>query len=399
MVGSFTASDEELRIRLGSSDAAVLLRFYRVMLGVFFKLALVGACVLLPVNSSGSVHSGENDFSVISIGNIESGSAVFWLHFLACYAMSFFIFSVVVKEMKFYFGFRQMCFLSNNHSFLVRLTPTIFSRSGLSSNSCTSDDFLDALEQCFAGQVKYYTLITDTTKIGKLLVKRTSAVEKLRKAIDRQNELQLPLTHFSCWKCRRVNSIATFEQAVIDIDSKLRQLQRNDNSKPILGVIVTLKTQQCSIMEFPNVSISASPNPEDFNWDSLSTTPAQDTFRLVVSTVLVTFLLIFYVIPVSLVAGLASFSNIAATFPSIPIPSTAVLALLENWISALVLVIFMSFLPKVLLALSIWENRSCSISGFQRSLMNKMFYFQFFNTFLTTTIAGSFFYVCLHRFI
>jgi len=131
-------------------------------------------------------------------------------------------------------------------------------------------------------------------------------------------------------------------------------------------------------------------------WENLRFNYQDRKLRSVIASTLIFLLVVFWTVPVTFAASLSTLTNLVEFFPFLePLlelaPSLA--GFLEGFLPGLALIIFMTILPIICESVSNKVRGIEAQSWVEKDVLKSFFYFQLFNFFLATTIAGAFFQV------
>ena len=134
------------------------------------------------------------------------------------------------------------------------------------------------------------------------------------------------------------------------------------------------------------------PEPKDVFWPNLATRTwrSKRTTRRVVANVIVALLLIFYIVPVTLISFILSEQAIEAKWPAVDelCQRSLVVSIVIKMLQPAGLIGLMLLLPPFFLGLGFWEGRT-SWSSNTLAQLSRYYSFQITNVLLVTTVAGS----------
>lgn len=253
------------------------------------------------------------------------------------------------------------------------------------------------VQECFPGQIEAIICSTDTRKLQSVIDTRDKIIEKLSKAVSDQMGSVAPILHRNVPIVgKRFESIPYYSRLIDKLNESIVEKQRKNGDKRVVGAVVTFKdvslAAACPNYVSRDVQAVIAPSALDISWDSLALSKNQRDARMLLVSLIVFSLVAFYVIPITFVSSLTSLERLTTTFSFLePIlhVNVALKAFLEGFLPTIALTIFMAILPKLLHVLSCLESHELSNSGFQIGVFEKAFYFQFFNVFLASIVAGS----------
>ena len=139
-----------------------------------------------------------------------------------------------------------------------------------------------------------------------------------------------------------------------------------------------------------HMAISEAPEPTDVTWSNMYTTRTGQLYRRFFVEVIVLFLIVIWVAPVTLISFVVSEDSLRSHFPFIDswCNHSVLFQSLIELLQPGALVGIMNLLPPILTGLAIMEG-CISFSKNQFRSFDRYFTFQVINVFLVTTIAGS----------
>eukprot|EP00850_Spirogloea_muscicola_P008482 SM000045S16227 [mRNA] locus=s45:330732:335928:- [translate_table: standard] len=201
------------------------------------------------------------------------------------------------------------------------------------------------------------------------------------------------------WWGKRVDSIPYWIEQVRERSKKLTEEQQvGKKSRVVRSAFVTVNScrmasaaAQCVHAERGTQWIvQAAPAPKDVFWANLGLTTWERTARRHLMFVALVALIVFFYIPVTFIAGLASIKNLEKYFPFTKswIKETWLHGFLTSFVPAICLKICLWIVPVVLHMMSKFEGNH-SYSSIVRSTATKHFWLLLFNVFLGYTFAGT----------
>lgn len=135
---------------------------------------------------------------------------------------------------------------------------------------------------------------------------------------------------------------------------------------------------------------SMAPEPRDVFWQNVHVSSKQRTTRKVIANAIVALLLIFYIVPVTLISFVLSEESIKTRWPAMRRYSekSLVVAAFVQMCQPMGLIVLMLLLPPFFLGLGFWEGH-LSWSSNTLNQLSRYYSFQITNVLLVTTVAGS----------
>ncbi|XP_008230810.1 PREDICTED: CSC1-like protein HYP1 isoform X1 [Prunus mume] len=407
-------SEDEL-LSVTSLDAVVFMRIFIFSLRVFGFAGIVGVLILLPINYLGNQLDVDFDFSDLpnksldsfSISNVNDGSKWLWVHFCAVYIFS----GVVCYLLHYEYGYisskRYAHYYSSKpqpHQFtiLVRGIPVS------SGSSCS-----ETVERFFT---EYYP----STYLSHAVVRRTNELQRLtndaeklyRRLVHLKSETKPQQRSRRDGFCglfgRKVDVLDQYGKKLENLEDNVRMEQLSVAGKEVPAAFVSFKSRlgaaiALHIQQGTNPTewvTERAPEPQDVHWPffSSSFTLFSSSFikrwisKLVV-VVACAALTILFLIPVVIVQGLTNLEQLETWFPFLKsiLNLTVVSEVITGYLPSLILQLFLSFVPPIMIMLSSMEG-CISFSQIEKSACTKMLWFTIWNIFLANTLSGSVLY-------
>ena len=136
----------------------------------------------------------------------------------------------------------------------------------------------------------------------------------------------------------------------------------------------------------------AAPEPRQVLWKNLAIPFYQRIIREKIVYIIVFLAIVFYMIPITLISAVTTLDNLTKPLPFLKsiVKNKALKSILEAYLPQVVLILFLYFLPTILMILSKAEGIP-SESHAVRDSSGKYFYFIVFNVFLGVTLSGTLF--------
>lgn len=402
-------------------DTALFLKYLRAMAALFLCLCIASAGLLpvfftasnkdLPLGDSLRT-KGINRFSIANLP--EDDPWRFWVILLVEYVLTglvcFYLsgqFALYSKDRRHYRAAKS----PQNYTVLVQDIPP---------HSCSEEAVQYYWDRLFPGLVERVYIVHDARK---LLVKKGkfwNAVTKRERA-EWDMEFNDKLagarpTHKvgTCACCRgasvRVDSIQYWAEQQHHYSSKIalnQQEVKNSGHSPLAGAaIVTFKTRRAAAVaaqtnfgsKESEWRVARAPEPNAVNWNSLGIgkklLPVRNGFTLVASMALT----LFWLIPVTMIMGLANLSALAditirdqqpfSFLDNVANWSPVLKSLIESLLPVIILSVFLSLIP-TFFRMFVSVSRVASTAKTDNIVRDWYFIFVIFSNFLFVALAGT----------
>ncbi|XP_048433919.1 CSC1-like protein HYP1 isoform X2 [Pyrus x bretschneideri] len=400
-------SEDEL-LSVTSLDAVVFMRIFIFSLRVFGFAGIVGILVLLPINYLGNQLNRDFDISDLpsksldsfSISNVNVGSKWLWVHFCAAYIFTGVVCYLLYYEYSFISSKRIAHFYSSKpqpHQFtvLVRAVP-------VSSGSSCSETVENFFTEYYPSTYLSHSMVRRTNKLQRL----TSDAGKLYRKLVRlrsETNTQQRLRCDGCWGLfgRKVDVLDHYGKKLDDLEDNVRMEQSSVAGKEVGAAFVSFKSRlgaavALHIQQGANPTewvTERAPEPQDVHWPFFSASFIKRRISKLVVVVAYTALTILFLIPVVIVQGLTHLEQLEAWFPFLKsvLDLTVVSEVITGYLPSLILQLFLSFVPPIMIMLSSMEGY-ISFSQIQKSACGKMLWFTIWNIFLANTLSGTVLY-------
>jgi calcium permeable stress-gated cation channel len=308
-------SDDQIFFSHGI-DALVYMQFMKFCIVLFAFLTLVGLAVLLPTNYFGNTDS--KGFNATVFGNIPQGSNLFWVHLCAVYLFTGIIVFAVYRAFDIFVSrahqYRKLP-LPSNYTVMIRKVPAYVR---------TSRMLKEHFERFFPDQIIGAHLVFDTTRIENLIVHREALKRLLHVAEHERDSTGVHPRHkqglfgeyvdsidFYSEELRKLRDQIKVEQLKVDLDVP------DPDYKPAGTGFLTLNTlvaaNQCAqtVASRSAWQVRIAPTLSDVHWDQLRVSRVHAWSRRLLIAGFVGALIIFWTIPVGVIAQFTNLSYLA----------------------------------------------------------------------------------------
>ncbi|KAM1511967.1 hypothetical protein PS1_024045 [Malus domestica] len=400
-------SEDEF-LSLTSLDAVVFMRIFIFSLRVFGFAGIVGVLVLLPINFLGDQLNRDLDISDLpstsldsfSISNVNAGSKWLWAHFCAVYMVTGVVCYLLYYEYSYISSKRIAHFYSSKpqpHQFTV-----VVHSFPVSSGSSCSETVESFFTENYPSTYLSHSVVHQTNKLQGLTSEAGKLYRKLMRLRSETNTQQR-LRRDGCWGLfgRKVDALDYYGKKLDDLEDNVRMEQTSVAGKDVAAAFVSFKSRLAAAVashiqqgENPKEWITVTaPEPQDVHWPFFTTSLRKRFISRLVVVAAHTALKVLFLIPVVVVQGLTNLNQLETWFPFLTsiLDLTVVSAVITGYLPSLILQLFMSFVPPVMLMLSSLEGY-ISFSQIQKSACRNMLGFTIWNVFLANTLSGTLLY-------
>eukprot|EP01133_Synstelium_polycarpum_P002930 gene2930-3370_t len=337
------------------------------------------------------------------MSNIERGSNLLWVHLA---------FTFIVTGVTCFFAFYDYKDYSNRRVIFKQqnrlMNYTVFVKN-IPANIFTKEQFLAYMESYFPGQVRDVSLVHQSRIIYTLIAKRESSVKAYEKVMEKsiRKSKKFYKKDGALGLFGKKHDALEFHQRKIDDFDKSIEMHRNRAEQASVkygsGFVIFNQRQSAKILDqiimdkrypFEMVRYSA-PDPHDVYWPNTSIGIKSFWTRTFFVCIFVFALVFFWSIPVTFLSGFSNLGTLAkisafSWLVDVINKSSILSGFLQGFLPNLVLIIFMALLIPIIT----WTSRlqgHWAHSNIDESVFRKYFFFQVFNVFLVTAIAGSIF--------
>ena len=393
---------EETVLATVGLDAVMHLRFLRMGALFFGAASVLAVCVLIPVNATGK--SGLKGLDKLTLGNVDDSTPDNYRLFapaLVVWIMTVLLFRYVYAAYREYYVQRANVLASH--------TPEAYSLAvnDIPEQSRSNEELAAFFSKRYGEAVYTANIAVSVPELDDAVADREGVVRKLEAAVAAlEKDGERPMMRHSdacCGPCSfcsttKVDAIAFHSNKLLELNEEIARLQGEEapvtpsgfvsftSLAAATGALQTLQTEDPLTW-----TLAKAPAPADVYWNNLEHDARARKIRFVVVSIAVAALVFAWSFPIALLAAMANFNQLANTIHALrPVVnySPALTGIAQALIPTVLLAVFMSLLPAILMALSKAEGTS-SKSALERAVLVKLFLFQLFNVLLVSTIAGS----------
>ncbi|KAK4776212.1 hypothetical protein SAY87_024173 [Trapa incisa] len=394
-------SEGELLTRSGL-DAVVFMRIFVFSLRVFTFAGFVGIAILVPINYSGNQLSDGSDLpnrslDSFSISNVKDGSNWLWVHFCASYGFTGVVCYLLYSEydhissriIDYFYASKPS---PHQFSVLVRDIPVL-------PNDSVHENVGRFFSEFYPDIYLSHRVVHRTSKLHALInqveqVYKKLAGFKLNRTASNRERREGFLGLFG----RKVNVIEHYEKKLEDLQEHIRMEQSSLAGKEVPAAIVSFKTRfgaatalhiQQRIKPSEWVTEQA-PDQEDIQWAYFSSSFLWQWVSNVVVMIAYIIITVMFLIPVVIVQGLANLNQLETWLPFLKgiLRLAFISQLITGYLPNLVLQLFLSLIPPVLIILSSAQGY-VAYSRVEKSACVKLLWFSIWNVFFANVLSGS----------
>jgi len=421
IVEASQATEDDI-ISMAGLDAAVYLRFFTTALIIMILSGGVCLLVLIPlsvtdINYRTTMEQAKNktlasydDFDKLAMGNIQQESKRLWAFVVAAYWVSVVTYIVLWKTYKHVLQLRareqtSLEFKPEQFAILVRDIPPV--PAGKTRREQVDSFFGRLYPETFERSL----IVTDMSQADKVWTKLKGYRKKLARAeymfeasrTVKKQEGTRPLhrTGILGLVGKSVDSIDFYNEKIKNVSQRLEIKQKiTRTEKQVAAAFIIFNSRPVAIAAAQVVhsqqadtwTVMAAPEPRQVLWKNLAIPFYQRMIRENIVYIIAFLAIIFYMIPIAFISALTTIENLRKLVPFLKwvVDKKALKNILEAYLPQLALILFLNFLPTILMFLSKAEGIP-SESHVVRASSGKYFYFIVFNVFLGVTLAGTLF--------
>ncbi|XP_057463559.1 CSC1-like protein ERD4 [Actinidia eriantha] len=412
------SSTERDVIVMSGVDSAVYFVFLSTVLGIFVLSGIVLLPVLLPVAATDKTEKQTNetskgsfnDLDKLSMGHVKVGSSRLWAFMIATYWVSFVAYYLLWKAYHHVSDLRATALMSpevrgEQFAIIVRDIPP-------PTEDQTRKEQVDTYFKTIYPDTFYRSMVvTDNHEVNKIwedlegykkkLVRAEAIYAESKKTGKPEGIKPTHKTGFLGIFGSKVDSIEFYNEKINELIPKLEAeqkvtLREKQQSSALVfftsRVTASTAAQSLHAQMVDTWTTMAASEPRQMIWPNLPKNFYERMIRQYVVYAIVALTIFFYMIPIAFVSAFTTLENLRKYLPFLKsiVDLDALKTVLEAYLPQLALIIFLMFLPKLLLFLSKAEGIP-SESHIARAASGKYFYFTVFNVFIGVTLGGTLF--------
>ncbi|GAB4852420.1 hypothetical protein Ancab_016615 [Ancistrocladus abbreviatus] len=388
---------EEEILAIGGLDAVVLVRTLVFSIRVFSIAAIVCMSLVLPLNYFGQEMQHKQipaeSLEVFTTQNIEEGSKWLWAHVLALYVISC---SACI-----------LLYFENKSIVKLRLAHI----RGLNQNSSCFAVLVRgiprSLEESYSDSLKrFFMTYFPCSYLSHQMVYHSGKLQKLAKTAEKMCDmLSHHSTQQSCAPCgfcggqqANASSIHSNESNEIEKGIDFNADDLHARGEESAAAFVFFKTRyaaasiaQAHLSDNPMLWVTdLAPEPRDVYWPNLCIPYRLFWMRRIATGAATIAFLVFFLLPVAIVQGLANLEKLRQTFPFLKgiLEKKLASQLITGYLPPVTLVLFLYIVPPLMMLFSTMEG-SISRSERKRATCYKVLYFNIWNVFFVNLVSGT----------
>lgn len=393
-------------------DAAVFLRFSRMMRNMFLVLAVVGNAVIIPTNllaANSTFSSGASFFTRLT--PVYSYGAAFWAYVVLAYMFDAVIFYFLWANYRHIFRLRRAYLESDEyqrslHSRTLLLTdipPQLRSDEGIVKIT----DEVKASADTPRGQIA-----RNVKDLPDLYEEHEKAVRELEKVLAKylKNPDKLPAkrpttkvgkAHGSFSKGQEVDAIEYLTVRIKELEAEVKEVRLSVDKRNAMSYGFAMYER---VSEAHNVAyvarnknpegaiIRLAPKPNDLIWKNLAMLKKQRNWQNFINNLWVALLTLAWVVPNVLIAVfLSNLSHLGTVWPAFKTTLYAhpnFWAIIQGVVSPAITTLFYYFLPAIFRFL-VTKAGDVTKTQRERHVMHKLFSFFLFNNLVVFSLFGA----------
>ncbi|XP_028397850.1 CSC1-like protein HYP1 [Dendronephthya gigantea] len=396
---AFKVSRDELYDLVGF-DAFVYLRFLRLCFRIAAFLLPYAVLVLIPVSVNGG--NDQKGMDILTLGNITQESDKLWAHLIGVWLFSFLMYYLLYTEWHVYVEYRQRYLKENKENHFSVLVTQLPSEIVSIQHIPLDEDLKKLIEKIFPDQVAFCYVVENTEDWQELLKKHDDLILKLERAkaiLEEKGER--PQHRVKLIIGNKTDSIQYYEEELKSLQDKLMQQDSDVTRRAVPAAIITFKTLRDASIATQvlwqakpyHTMVQPAPESRDVIWKNLEYPLWNRWLRWTIISVLLFFLVVFWMIPVTFIQSLVTLESLQKKVSFLRFVndlSPVVVGLIEGVLSTLAFVVFFAILPMIMEFIS-RQQGLLSLSDVDSSVIEKLYIFAIVNKFLGSVLAGAFF--------
>ncbi|GMH17994.1 hypothetical protein Nepgr_019835 [Nepenthes gracilis] len=396
IVKAWELPEEEI-LAIGGLDAVVFVRTLVFSIRIFSISSIVCMALVLPLNYFGKEMQHKEipseSLEVFTTQNVKEGSRWLWAHTLALYVIS------CSACILLYFENKSIIEMRLSHISGSSQNPCYFAVLVRGIPQSSEESYSDLLKRFFMknypSRYLSHQMVYQCGKIQKLM----KTAGKMYDMFSNHSSQQVCAPCGFCGGRSNAFSILPNEPEVIEkgkIDLNTTNLRGGGKESAAAFVFFKTRYAAASVAQALQSSnpmlwvTELAPEPRDVYWSNLCIPYRQFWMRKIATTVATTVLLLFFLLPVALVQGLANLEKLGQMFPFLKgvLEKKLMNELVTGYLPPVVLVLFLYMVPPLMILFSTVEG-SISRSRRKKAACCKVLYFTIWNVFFVNLIYGT----------
>ncbi|TKA70208.1 hypothetical protein B0A49_04808 [Cryomyces minteri] len=433
--GAFFSLPDTYVLNHHSLDGFLFLRLLKISVVTCFVGCLITWPVLFPVNATGG--GGQTQFDLLTMGNVTNSYYRYFAHAGCAYLFFGFVMFMITRESIFFINLRQAYLMSPYYSSRLSSRTVLF--------TSVPADYMNEtkLRRMLGSSVRRIWIVSDVKDLEDLVEERDKVAMKLEAAETKLIKLanvarvkeekkggarhdsgeavigpnaasgsmaaryikpkQRPTHRLKPLIGKKVDTIDWSRNELQKLIPKVDKLQaehRAGDAKYLNSVFVEFETLSDAQAAYQSLThhqvLHMAPrytgiSPEEVIWKNLRIKWWERVIRVIVTTSFVVALIIFWSIPVAVVASISNINALIGLLPWLSflnkIPSV-ILGVVTGLLPTILLAVLMALLP-IVLRLSAKLGGDPSLSAVELTVQNSYFGFQVVQVFLVATLGSA----------
>ncbi|KAL2607537.1 hypothetical protein R1flu_026110 [Riccia fluitans] len=416
---AWEATEDEV-VEIAGLDAAIYINLFTTALKIIFWTSCFCLPILIPLaatDKNNKLQAQDPEKSAnftslddIAMGNIQNKSSRLWAFLIGGYWLSFVTYYILRQTYKHVIELRAKD-QSNVRAKPEQFTCLVRDIPPTAKNETREEQVDSFFKQVHPETYEKSKIVTGLGQASKLWAELETAKAKLAhaeavleqsksKAAEDGTRPMHKIGKFGLYG-EKVDSINYWNEKIKELTPKLEEEQKRSETEEQKGAAIIFFNSRRAAAEAGQErhspfadrwQVIPAPEPRAVVWDNMHVSFYQRLVREKVVYVITFFTVVFYMIPIGLIAAFTTLGNLTKYLPFLKsiVNIPALKSVIEAYLPQLALIVFLALLPKLLLALSKAEG-IISQDHLVRAACGKMYYFVVFNVFLGFTIFGTLF--------
>ena len=395
--------EQELVEKVGL-DAALFMRFTRMMRNMFTALMVVGCGVLIPLNliaADGDLTDGASFFNRLTPVYVGYGSSVFWAYVVLAYLFDVVIFYFLWANYRAVLRLRRAYLESSEYQRSLHARTLLL--TDIPQSLRTDDGIVRITEEVKAtGDRPRAAIARNVKDLPDLVEEHEKAVRDLEKHLAKylKNPDNLPAKRPTCKVSKKdkgytsgqeVDAIEYLTNRIKNLETEIKEVRLTVDKRNAMsygfatyeGISEAHSVAYVARKGAPEGSIiRLAPKPNDLIWKNLSMMKSERNWQNFINNLWVALLTIVWVAPnVMIAVFLSNLSHLGLVWPDFRKSLYAhptLWALVQGIVAPAITTAFYYFLPSIFRQL-VTKSGDVTRTGRERHVMHKLFSFFVFN--------------------
>ena len=394
-------------------DAALFMRFTRMLRNIFTALTAVGVGILLPLNLFGSRNATGQSWLSRLTPMYSFGSSTFWAYIVVAYLFDIIICYFVWRNYRAVLRLRRAYFDSDDYQ-RSRHARTLL-LTDIPSDRRSDAGIVAITDEVGAARGPHPDIARHLGDLPELVEEHVETVHRLEKHLARylKNPHRLPAQRPTCKVNKKdsarpaghtVDAIEYLTARITELETEIQQARRTVKKGPALsyGFATYLTVTDAHAVAATAAARKRSPHDtiirlaarsRDLIWPNLRLSRQQRARQNIINNLWVALLTIVWVVPNVLIAiFLSNLSNLGAVWPAFQTSlytHTTLWGIVQGVAAPAITTLFYFYLPAIFRRL-VTRAGDVTRTGRERHVMHKLFSFFIFNNLIVFSLFSTF---------